>query len=279
MSLRLAVRSRQAPVFFALAFLLSWYPFLLGKLGVANAAGINPLGVCAAALIVAGVADGWRGIAMLLRRVGRWRMGWGWLAAGLGIPVVILVLSCLLNVVCGAALPTTAQWAQWPDMVDKFIFTFLFVGLGEEPGWRGFALPVLYRRRSPLAAALLLGAVWSAWHIPLFGAEFSWNTVPWFLVSVFAGSIVLAWLFNGSRQSVLLCMLTHATVNAVGAGYAFHLFSGADLQRLWGIYAAVWAVAALLVTWRAGPKLAHGSAMSHAVSPHASARAAILAGG
>ena len=279
MSLRCAVRSRQAPVFFALAFLLSWYPWLLGMLGVAGASGINPLGVFAAALIVAGISDGWAGIAALLRRIVRWRMGWRWLAAGIGVPVAILALACALNVACGAAPPTSDQWAQWPDIVDKFIFTFLFVGLGEEPGWRGFALPALYRHRSPLSAAVLLGAAWAAWHLPLFGSEFGWDTVPYFLISVFAGSIVLAWLFNGSRQSVLLCMLTHATVNAVGAGYLFHFFNGADLQRLWWIYALVWAGTAAVIAWYAGAQLGDRAKMPRSACAETSKRDAVLVGG
>ena len=260
MSLRSPVRSWQTPIFFVLAFALSWYPWLLGMLGVPNASGINPLGVFAAALIVAGICDGWGGIKALLARLVRWRVGWAWLAAAIGIPVAVVALACTLNVAFGAAMPTPAQWAQWPDIVDKFIFAFIFVGLGEEPGWRGFALPALYRYRSPLAASLLLGAVWAVWHAPLMGSEFAWNTVPCFLISVFAGSVVLAWLFNGSRESVLLCMLMHATVNSVGAGYAFHFFAGADALRLWWIYAAVWAGIAVLIARRAGPALQRGSA-------------------
>ncbi|HSE13145.1 MAG TPA: type II CAAX endopeptidase family protein [Rudaea sp.] len=270
MSLRFSVRARQAPLFFILAFVLSWYPWLLGMLGVPKASGINPLGVFAGALIVAGLSEGWAGIKALLARLVRWRVGWGWFAAAIGIPVVTVALACALNVAFGAPEPTAAQWAQWPDIVDKFIFAFIFVGLGEEPGWRGFALPALYRHRSPLAASLLLGAVWAVWHVPLMGSEFAWNTVPCFLISVLAGSVVLAWLFNGSRESVLLCMLMHATVNAVGAGYAFHFFAGENVLRLWWIYALVWAAAAALIAWRAGPALARHA--QDGVSPRPSRR-------
>jgi CAAX protease family protein len=261
----------QVPVFFVLAFALSWYPWLLGMLGVAGASGINPLGVFAAALIVAGVADGWTGVKRLLACIVRWRMGWRWLGAGLGIPVAILAAACALNVAFGAAVPGAAQWSAWPEIVDRFIFTFLFVGLGEEPGWRGFALPALYERRSPRASALLLGAVWATWHIPLMGSEFAWNVVPPFVLSVFAGSVVLAWLFNGSCRSVLLCMLTHATVNSVGAGYAFRLFAGADTLQLWWIYSALWAATAAVIAWRTGPALAqrpvHGDLLSRPPAP------------
>jgi membrane protease YdiL (CAAX protease family) len=242
-------------VFFLLAFALSWYPWLLGLIGVPKASGINPLGVFAAALIVAGLADGWTGIKVLLARIVRWRVGWRWLTTAVFLPVAIVALAVALDVASGAPFPGAAQWARWPDIVDKFIFAFVFVGLGEEPGWRGFGLPALYRRRSPLAASLLLGVVWAIWHAPLMGSEFAWNTVPCFLISVLAGSVVLAWLFNGSRESVLLCMLMHATVNSVGAGYAFHFFAGDDLLRLWWIYALVWAAAAVLIAWRASPAL------------------------
>jgi membrane protease YdiL (CAAX protease family) len=259
MSLRSVVRNWQAPVFFALAFALSWYPWVLGVLGVPKASGINPLGVFVAALIVAGVGGGWASVKALLSRVVRWRVGWGWLAAAIAIPVGILASACVLNFALGAAMPTSTQWAQWPEILDRFLFAFLFVGIGEEPGWRGFALPALSRNRSPLAASLLLGAIWALWHVPLFGTEFAWSVVPAFLISVFAGSIVLAWLFNGSRQSVLLCMLMHATVNSVGAGYVFRLFNGADVQQLWWIYAAIWMFVAALISWRAGPSLANRS--------------------
>jgi len=272
MSLRSFVRNRQMPLFFALAFALSWYPCLLGALGVAKASGINPLGVFAAALIVAGLGDGWPAVKALLARIVRWRVGWAWLAAAIGIPVVILAAACALNLVLGATMPTSAQWAQWPEIVDRFLFAFLFVGLGEEPGWRGFALPQLYRRLSPLAASILVGGIWAVWHVPLMGSEFAWNVVPCFLISVFAGSVVLAWLFNGSRQSVLLCMLMHATVNSVGAGYAFRLFAEADLQRLWWIYAATWAFVAIWVAWRAGPSLAQRASHGEQLMPQLAAQ-------
>ena len=255
MSLRSFVHNWQVPLFFVLTIVLSWYPWLLGMLGVAKASGINPLGVLAAALIVTGMGSGWAGVKALLARIGRWRMGWGWFAAAIGVPIVILAAACVVNLALGATMPTMAQWTQWPEIVDRFIFALLFVGLGEEPGWRGFALPALYRRRSPLSAALLVGGFWAFWHVPLMGTEFAWNVVPCFLISVFAGSIVLAWLFNGSRQSVLSCMLMHATVNSVGAGYAFHLFVDTDLQRFWWVYAATWVFAAAFIAWRVGPSL------------------------
>jgi uncharacterized protein len=240
--------------FFPLAFLLSWYPWLLSFFGV-KASGMNPLGVLAAALIVAGVSGGWPRLKALLLRIVRLRFGWRWYAVALLLPVLFVGLSLAINLAAGAPLPTPEAWARWPEILDRFIFGILFVGLGEEPGWRGFALPELMRRRSALEAALILGVFWALWHLPLFGTEFAWNLVPAFLLSVFAGSVITAWLFNSSGQSVFITMLLHAGINAIGAGYAFRFFSGSDYLRLWWIYTLVWVAGALLVAWRTGPAL------------------------
>ncbi len=127
-------------VFFPLAFLLSWYPWLLSFFGV-KASGINPLGVLVAALIVAVVSRGWAGFKAVLLRIVRVRFGWRWYLIALLLPVVFVSLALGLNLAAGAPMPAPEAWAKWPEIIDRFIFGFLFVGLGEEPGWRGYALP------------------------------------------------------------------------------------------------------------------------------------------
>ncbi len=245
-------------VFFPLAFLLSWYPWLLSFFGV-KASGINPLGVLVAALIVAVVSRGWAGLKAVLLRIVRVRFGWRWYLIALLLPVVFVSLALGLNLAAGAPMPAPEAWAKWPEIIDRFIFGFLFVGLGEEPGWRGYALPELMRRRSALRAALVVGFFWALWHLPLFGTEFSWNLLPPFVASVFAASVITAWLFNSSGQSVFITMLMHAEVNAIGAGYVFKFFTGPDYLRLWWIYTLLWVVGAVLVAWRSAPTLAAGA--------------------
>jgi membrane protease YdiL (CAAX protease family) len=125
------------------------------------------------------------------------------------------------------------------EMPDRFLFILLFIGLGEEPG-RGFALPELQRKHSPLMASLILAPVWALWHLPLIGNEFPLPIVIPFLLSLYGGTFALTWVFNGTKGSVLLPMLFHATINTVGAGLMFPLFSGAALVALWWIYGFVW---------------------------------------
>ena len=226
------------------------YPTLLSFVGV-HASGINPLGALAAAFVVSGLAGGRPGVTVLLRRMIRVRVGPRWSLIALLLPACFAFLSLGLNLLFGARLPAHEQWANWPGIVDHFVIMFLFVGLGEEPGWQGFALPELRKSRSGLESAMLVGVAWALWHIPLMGTEFRWNNVPAFLLSVFAGSVVAA--------CVLLCMLFHASVNAVTSGYVFPLFGDADQARLWWIYALVWVAGAAVIAWRSGPALRSGA--------------------
>jgi uncharacterized protein len=131
------------------------------------------------------------------------------------------------------------------ELPERFLFILLFIGLGEEPGWRGFALPQLQVKYSPIIASLILAPLWALWHLPLIGNEFSWPIVAPFVLSGFGATFMLTWVFNGTKGSVLLPMFLHATVNTVGAGLMFPLFSGATLILLWWIYGLVWLCAGL----------------------------------
>lgn len=95
------------------------------------------------------------------------------------------------------------------------IFTF---GYGEEGGWRGYALPLLQKRFSPLTASVILTAFWAMWHLPLFFYRPGYTGmdaagVAGWVLSLLTGSILLTWLYNGSKQSLLVCAVFHATID------------------------------------------------------------------
>ena len=83
-------------------------------------------------------------------------------------PAVICAAAAGMNLLFGAPVPSTEAFKAWPEIVDRFVFIFLFIGLGEEPGWRGFALEQLQRTRSPLRSSLILAPIWALWHLPYF---------------------------------------------------------------------------------------------------------------
>jgi uncharacterized protein len=245
---RMFVRRHPLIPFFFLAFLFSWYPWLLSLIGVRTSGGINPLGPLVSAIILTGTLSGWSGIKQLFRRIFLWRVHWIWFAIVLLFPIAVCTISAMINTFAfGAPVPEISLTASWKNLLEQFIFVFLFIGLGEEPGWRGFALPHLQIKHTPLQASFILGVFWAIWHLPLFGVEFRPAQYIPFLLALFAATVLITWIYNHTRGSILLPMMFHAMVNTIGAGYFFKMFTGPDFDRLWWIYSVLWALSALIV--------------------------------
>ena len=222
--------------FFCLAYLLSWYPWIIA-LARGKSTGPNPFGPFVAAIIITALAGGKQELKALFGRLVRGRVGWRWYAIVFTLPIILCVFAAAITfLLTGSHRPAD----KWRELPERFVFIFLFIGLGEEPGWRGFALPHLQKKYSPVIASLVLAPVWALWHLPLFGNEFPWPIVPPFILSVFGATLLLTWIFNNTNGSVLLPMLCHATVNTVGAGLIFPLFAGETLILLWWIYGFIW---------------------------------------
>jgi membrane protease YdiL (CAAX protease family) len=149
-----------------------------------------------------------------------WRVGLRWYVFALiGIPAIFV----LGTIAFSGDLPNFGALGG-PSYVlsylASFVVTFIFGGaLFEEPGWRGFALPRLQRLRGPLIGTLILGVLWGSWHLPLFLSR-TWAAssggggflaVVGFVVSTILLAIVITWVFNNTRASLLLAMLVHAS--------------------------------------------------------------------
>lgn len=188
------------------------------------------IGPALAALLVTVWVSGRAGLADLLARMGRWRMPARWWAATLS-PLLFLALALAIAAVAGD-VPGWAAFGRYsgvPMLGVVGVSVVVLVGaLGEETGWRGFALPLLQRRYSPLTAALLVTPIWAAWHLPLFLTVsgyrgFAPAVFVGFVFSLGCGSLVLTWLYNGSGASILACAVWHglfnmATATAAGNG-------------------------------------------------------------
>lgn len=234
------VRRFSLPIFFGLAYVLSWFPSLT------EAHSILPLGPLFAALIVLAFL-GWSDVKDFLRRIVQWRVGFNWYAIVLFLPVAITAGAIALNLLIGTQPPTWERIPSLSELPGTFLFILLFIGLGEEPAWRGFALPRLQKGRSALAASLILGILHIVWHWPLFGLEYdSTNIVPW-VVGVLGFTIISTWIYNHTQGNLLLPPLFHTSVN-VSAKYLFlTLFTGTDLVHLWWLWTGLWWVVAIAV--------------------------------
>lgn len=238
--------------FFVLAYAFSWWPWILYALGKFDTP-IASFGPFVAAMVVLAVTQRKAGVMGLLRRMGRWRVGVGWYAVALGLPALLTLSATALNVVMGAEAPTSTELKGWTGLFATFALVLLVPGVGgawEEPGWRGYAVPRLQSRRSALSASLILGALIAGWHLPLMVAgQVHYSDI----VLIFAAVIVVNWLFNNARGSVLIVMVLHAANNTISGSFFSPMFSGADSVRQSWLLALVWWVMAILVIAFSGP--------------------------
>ena len=232
--------------FYLFALILSWYPCIIA-IAKGTTTGPNPLGVFLAAILISALTEGRKAVADLFRRIVRWRVGIQWYAVVILLPVAISFAAAGISWLFGAPLPASEKWQGWRELPERFLFIFLFIGLGEEPGWRGYMLEKLQIRRSALNATMILAPLWAIWHLPLIGNEFPPSLVPQFLIALFAATVLSTWIYNRTRGSILLPMMFHATVNSIGAGFLFPMFSGVDLMRLWWIQSILWLLVSLVI--------------------------------
>ena len=249
------VRKHSLITFFVLAYALAWWIWILYAFNVTFLGPIFALGPFLAAIIVTALTKGTAGLKALLSRMVRWRVGLGWYAAALLLPVAVYVVAVSLSILLGARASTAEQFGSWYLIFPLFAYSLLFPlsgAFGEELGWRGYALPRVQARLWALSAALVIGVIQTAWHLPLFMIDRSTSPVP-LIVGYMGLGILATWVFNNTRGSVLLTMLLHASFNT-NAGFFGEMFAGADLVRMGWLLAAGWCVAALVVVVVAGPK-------------------------
>jgi membrane protease YdiL (CAAX protease family) len=243
------VRNHPLTAFFALTLILSWWtPFIWPGT-------LNPFGPMLAALIVAPIIAGRAGVADLLRRQTRWRVGLGWYAAALGLPIVVRLAAIAVNVLLGAPAPTLDRLDPLYNLLILFPVVFILFGpLGEEFGFRGFALPRLQGDHSALAASLLLGGFVVVWHLPLVisGAGVDVARYLPLVCQVVMVSVVYTWRINNTGGSVLMATLLHTSNNTL-AEYLGPIFAGGDLVRFDWLFTAGWVAVAALIVGLAGP--------------------------
>jgi membrane protease YdiL (CAAX protease family) len=220
---RITTTTRAFPLvaYFVLAYALSWIILVPAGLGLLpeSAGGVLPwvvpFGPAVAAFVVTALAGGRPAVGQLLRRLVQWRVGFGWyLLVLLGIPLV--ELSGAFVVLGSVPLDDLAQ--NWPVIFTGYLpavlYVAVFTGMGEEPGWRGFALPRLQDRHGPLLGTAFLSVVWGMWHLPnvLFG-DFTGLSFSLWLAGTVASAFIYTWVYNNTGGSILLAALLHGAIN------------------------------------------------------------------
>jgi len=265
------VKRHPIAAFFVLAYTFSWLPWVLGTLlPESRPFVLYPFlggGPLLAALVVLPIPQGRAGLRALGARMIKWRVGWQWYALALGIPLMVGLGATALNVAFGAPsvslmqiLGANGDAKELNGMLGigsvlSLILAYLLRlinpadgPLGEEPGWRGYALPGLQSNRSPLAAALVLGLLAAGWHLPLI---FVGAASPVELLAPFCLGIVASWIFYRTGGSVLLTLMLHAADGVIQIERLG--FVGADAERTVWLYSGLWcamAIGVVILDWK-----------------------------
>ena len=217
------INRNQIILFFALTFVLSWFPWYAGI-----APEVMTMGPSIAAFIIVLIVGGRRGFVDLVRPFGRWRASLGvWGIAVLGTAVLYL-LGLGVHLLLGGEPPPFIMLREELNLIPLYLVMVVLMPwngpVGEEFGWRGFALPQLQNKFGPLAASLVIGAIWGIWHLPTFFAPqgvigaIATTVGMGFIIpytsGTIANSIFMTWLYNKSKASALIAgIVWHAAIN------------------------------------------------------------------
>lgn len=188
------------------------------EFAVAHVPGLSAIGIVgsivAAAICAFIFASAAASRTPSLNAITRWRAPLRWWLIALFLPAALLVISFAIAKLTGDELPPpvsgglpAARFALFA--IRAALFTFFAVAIGEETGWRGFMLPELRKRFSPLNASLILGVIWGFWHFPLFLIQLYPGEPDSIIEYLFTGPLIallFTWLYNRTRGNLLLVM-------------------------------------------------------------------------
>jgi membrane protease YdiL (CAAX protease family) len=220
---------RFAPVFaivatIDLSILLTGDATTAAAFAQARPPGLSPIGLvlALAAAAVAGfiVASLAGSRSPQLATVLAWRAPLRWWLVALLLPASWMLLGVLIAWLTGTPIEsasgglTPTAWGLF--VLRSTLFTLLVVAIGEEAGWRGWMLPELQKRFSPLTSTIGVGIVWGLWHFPLFVNGQYPEQPPLVLAKVgvcILLGILFTWLYNRSGGNLLLAVVLHTTLN------------------------------------------------------------------
>jgi membrane protease YdiL (CAAX protease family) len=206
------------------------------------------------AIVLTAIVLGRGALRKLLGRLLIWRVNPLWYLGVVLGPVALVGGVVALNTLLGRPALSLGIPSLLGLVIMLAIFIFPGSALGEEIGWRGYALPRLQTRMSALSASLLLAPIWALWHLPLWLTGAPGRTpliYAGFVVSAFGLSVLLTWVYNSIRGSLLMVVLLHATINLPITLLYDALGSRVTVPVL--LYFGLTVVAAIVVVIVAGP--------------------------
>lgn len=256
--------TKQLKDFFLLAYLICcilWIPLFLSAFEIISPEIGGPFfllgafGPMISAFIVTYRVSGRPGCFKLVRQFFTVKIHYKWYLLAFFIPVAIVLLVLLFLLVATDA-DIEINFMDPFEFLAAFLVNLLIV-TGEEFGWRGFALPRLQKKYSALISSIILGVLWSIIHFPLFFVQperaagvHLLIVVPGFVLLMVFLAIIITFLYNGARGSILIPCIFHASL-----GVSNHLYKSPnhdyDLFAMY-LFLGVTFLFALLITLKFG---------------------------
>lgn len=154
-----------------------------------------------------------------------------WYLLIIGLPVIANLTAIILDIIINGRHPAMGLISVLREnvllVIPLAVFYVLFGPLPEEMAWRGYALEKLQRSMDPLRASLILGLLWAVWHIPLFfldntyqkGLGLGTERFALYMLTFILQAVIMTWIFNSTRGSILSAILFHFAVNFSGEMY------------------------------------------------------------
>jgi membrane protease YdiL (CAAX protease family) len=223
--------------YFALTFTISWGGVLLVIGGLAGMTGMkaqdNPLfpfavlamlaGPGVTGILLTGLIDGRVGLREFRSRLFKWRVGARWYAVALlAAPLLAMSVTLMLSLVSSEFLPGILVTDDKAALLLLGLVVGLMAGFFEELGWTGFAIPRLKRRHGVLTTGLIVGLLWSAWHllVVIWGIGDRAGTIPLALFVILDGlaglpafRVLMVWVYDRT-ESLFVGMLMHLSITA-----------------------------------------------------------------
>lgn len=243
-------------LFFAYAFsLLLWLPALMQTHARPLFFAVGTFGPTLAAFVTQRICEGnWRAVHL-------WSTRRDFTSGLLAGAITILMAAFFTAVLMTRSGFSRWQWSTLIQIVTVFVPNLSGGPLGEESGWRGFALGRLQQRLNPTLSAVIVGFFWANWHLPLILAHV-YNVTWWqFVLLTTAASVFLSFGFNLSRGSTICAILLHGLYNVATGIILNDLIGHADLRSnpvqhnlLWIGYGTVALLLCVLTRGRLGYK-------------------------
>ncbi|MCJ7700562.1 MAG: CPBP family intramembrane metalloprotease [Anaerolineales bacterium] len=213
----------QIIIFFVLTFVFSWFPWYAGI-----APEVMAMGPSIAAFIVVLIVGGKRGFVDLVRPFGRWRVSLGLWGIAIFGPAILYLIGLGVYLLFRGEAPPFTMIREELNLIPLYLVMVVLMPwngpVGEEFGWRGYALPKLQNKYGPLIASLVIGTIWGIWHLPSFfapqgvvgaiAAAIGMVFILPYALGTIANSIFMTWLYNKSKASALIAgIVWHAAIN------------------------------------------------------------------